>query len=209
MRLSLPLILGRNTRRISGSVINPVTAPISGRSFGPVSGLIATVILTACTPVAPDVTRLPEGAILMKPGERPKGGRIGACYGKDITPAAIETVTESKQVAPAVFAPDGDTIITPPRYETVTRQVITAGGQTYYFEVPCPPALTPEFIASVQRALQARGAFDGAITGSMDAPTRAAIRAFQSPRLNSDILTMETARMLGLVAYAPPPIFEN
>ncbi|UWP89475.1 peptidoglycan-binding domain-containing protein [Aliiroseovarius crassostreae] len=166
------------------------------------------LVLTGCTSVAPEATKLPEGAILLAPGERPKGGRIGACYGKDTTPAAIETITESKQVEPAVFAPDGNTIITPPRYETVTRQVITAGGQTYYFEVPCPPSFTPEFIASLQRALQARGFYDGPVTSTLDAPTRAAIRAFQSPQFNSDILTMDTARKLGLVAYASPPIYE-
>lgn len=179
--------------------------PMSGLA----AGIAISLALTACTPAPPEVTRLPDGAILMKPGERPKGGRVGACYGKDTTPALIETVTESRQVEPAKFSPDGATIITPPRYETVTRQVISAGGQTYYFEVPCPPALTTEFISSVQRALQARGAYSGVITGAMDAPTRAAIRAFQKPRFNSDILTMETARNLGLVAFAPPPIYEE
>lgn len=172
--------------------------------LGPLLGLS----LMACTPQA-DVTQVPEGATLMAPGDRPDGGRDGACYGKDVTPAVIETITESKQVTPAVFAPDGATIITPPQYETVTKQVIAAGGEVYYFEVPCPEAMTPEFVASVQRALAARGAFDGSISGVMDGQTRAAIRAFQLPAFNSEILTLETARKLGLVAFAPPPIYEN
>lgn len=170
------------------------------------TALIAT--LSACMP-QPAATKLPEGAILMKPGERPKGGRIGACYGKDTTPAVIDTITETKQVTPARFSSDGSTIITPPQYETTTRQVVRAGGQVYYFEVPCPPAFTPEFIASLQRALQVRGFYSEEITSRMDAPTRAAIRAFQLPGFNSEILTLETARKLGLVAFAPPPIYED
>lgn len=173
----------------------------------PLPGMAMMLSLAACTPTIPDATQVPEGATLMPPGERPEGGREGACYGKDVTPALIESITESKQVAPAKFAPDGSTIITPPRYETVTRQVIAAGGQTYYFEVPCPDALTPEFISSVQRALKVRGAYTGPITGALDDNTRAAIRSYQLPSFNSDILTLETARSLGLVAYAPPPIY--
>ncbi|MDA5093369.1 peptidoglycan-binding domain-containing protein [Aliiroseovarius sp. KMU-50] len=172
------------------------------------SGLCFGLALSACTPPAPDVTKPPEGARLIPPGEGPDGGREGACYGQDTTPAAIETVTESRLVEPARFSHDGSTIIAPPRYETATRQVVTAGGQTYYFEVPCPDILTPEFISSVQRALAVRGVYRGPITGVMDAPTRMAIRAFQRPTFNSEILTLETARTLGLINYAPLPVFE-
>ncbi len=172
--------------------------------LGPLVGLG----LVACTP-QPQVTQVPEGATLMASGDRPDGAREGACYGKDVTPAVIETITESKQVTPAVFAPDGATIITPPQYETVTKQVIAAGGEVYYFEVPCPDAMTPEFIASVQRALAARGGYNGSISGVMDGATRSAIRAFQLPGFNSEILTLETARKLGLVSFAPAPIYER
>lgn len=173
-----------------------------------ITGAALFAVLSGCTP-QPNATKLPDGAILMKPGERPKGGRIGACYGKDMTPAVIDTITETKQVSPARFSPDGSTIITPPQYETTTRQEVRAGGQLYYFEVPCPPAFTPDFIASLQRALQVRGFYDGDITSQLDATTRAAIRAFQLPGFNSDILTLETARKLGLVTFAPPPIYED
>lgn len=172
--------------------------------LGPIIGLC----LVSCT-LQSGVTNVPEGATLLAPGDRPEGGREGACYGKDVTPAVIETVTESKQVSPAIFATDGATIISPPRYETITKQVIAVDRQVYYFEVPCPDALTPEFIASVQRALAARKLYHDPISGVMDRPTRSAIRAFQLPDFNSEVLTLETARKLGLVAFAPPPIYER
>ncbi len=171
-------------------------------------GLAISALTIGCTPIS-EAAKPPKGAILMPPGERPKGGRVGACYGKDTTPAVIDTITETKQVAPAKFSADGSTIITPPQFETTTRQVVRAGGQIYYFEVPCPPAYTPEFIASLQRALQVRGLYDGPINSTLDQATKAAIRAFQSPAFNSDILTLDTARKLGLVAFAPPPIYEG
>ncbi len=74
-----------------------------------------------------------------------------------------------------------------------------------YFETPCPPRWTPDFIASVQRALAARGYFKGPADGQLDSKTRAAIRAFQLTKgLNSAILSTENARVLGLVEVDLP-----
>lgn len=72
---------------------------------------------------------------------------------------------------------------------------------TIRFRVPCPEVMTPEFIASLQRALQARGLHDGAITGQMDAATLTAVRRYQKPLgLDLPVLTLVAAQSLGLVA---------
>ena len=64
----------------------------------------------------------------------------------------------------------------------------------------CPEDLTPGFIASLQRAFQARGLFSSSITGSMDTPTRRAILNFQTVRGVERATVMKvTAQELGLI----------
>lgn len=150
----------------------------------------------------------PEGVTRADPGDEvvitdftlgPPGARPGACYGKDATPAVIEQVTERILVEEPVFGPDG-TIIKPARYEDRSSHRIVAGREEIYFETPCPPRWTPDFIASVQRALTARGFYHAPASGRLDQATRQAIRAFQLKNgLNSAILSTESARVLGLV----------
>jgi peptidoglycan hydrolase-like protein with peptidoglycan-binding domain len=73
-----------------------------------------------------------------------------------------------------------------------------------WFETPCAAGQTPDFVASVQRALAARGLYRGPAHGEMDARTRAAIRRFQTPEgLDSGILSLAAARKLGLVPVKP------
>ncbi|MBR3369012.1 MAG: peptidoglycan-binding protein [Rhodobacteraceae bacterium] len=68
------------------------------------------------------------------------------------------------------------------------------------FRVPCPEQMTTEFIATLQRALHARGQYDGPITGQADSQTRAAVQRFQkSNGFDSPILTLETAQNFGLL----------
>ena len=75
-----------------------------------------------------------------------------------------------------------------------------------WFETPCRSEMTPEFVASLQRALKVRGHYQGPISGEMTARTRRAIRSFQKPQgLDSAILSKAAARQLGLVAYGPIP----
>lgn len=169
----------------------------------PASLAPALLALAAC--VAPLGPSAPEGATLLAPGEGPPDAVDGACYGKDVTPAVIETVTEQVLVQPAQIASDG-AVIAPAAYKTDTRQRIVQERQEFFFEVPCAAQLTPEFMSSVQRALAARGLYRGDITGALDERTRRAIRAFQLPGFNSDILTMDSARRLGLIAYERPPV---
>lgn len=167
----------------------------------PVGFLVASFVLLAGCNTAPAPISRNETTLITTPGEGPPDARPGACYGKDVTPAKIEVVTEQVLVSPAQFASDG-AIIKPAIYDSSTRQAITEPRKEFFFEVPCPAVLTQEFITSLQRALKARRLYRGALTGIMDERTRRAIRKFQIPGgLNSNILTMDTARQLGLVAY--------
>ena len=162
----------------------------------PAAALI--LVLAACQPV--------PGASVPPPGlaERPPGAPPGTCWGRQVSPAVIETITEQVQTAPAVTGPDGR-IVTPARYATETRQAIVEARRVRWIETPCPDDLPPDFTASLQRALMARGLHDGPVTGRIDGRTRAAIRAYQAARgLESDILSLESARALGLVALPRP-----
>ncbi len=72
-----------------------------------------------------------------------------------------------------------------------------------WFRSPCPEEMTVEFIASLQRALKARGLYLLPLTGQMDMPTRAALRRYQpSAGWKVDRLSLTAARELGLVATA-------
>ncbi len=176
-----------------------------GRSAGVF--LAAGVALAGCL-AAPDAetTRaaLGDEVVITDFTLGPPDARPGACYGKDVTPAVIEQVTEQVLVAPPEIGPEGN-VITPAKYEeNVSHQVVT-GREVIFFETPCPPRWTPDFIASVQRALSARGIYRGAISGTLDDPTRQAIRSFQIGNgLNSGILSIDSARDLGLVEVDLP-----
>lgn len=167
--------------------------------------LAAGLALVGCAnaPIAPragaESVGVDDEAVITDFTLGPPGARPGACYGKDITPAVIEQVTEKVLIAPPEIGPEGN-IIKPAKYEEKTSQNVVKGREVIYFETPCPPRWTPSFIASVQRALSARGLYRGAVSGNLNDETRAAIRTFQVGRgLNSGILSTESARALGLV----------
>jgi hypothetical protein len=123
----------------------------------------------------------------------------GRCFGHDISPAVIETVTEHVLVEPAELNPDG-TVKSPAVYSTVTRQVIVRERSEILFETICPERLTPEFVGSLQRALKIRGYYAGPISGRYDAATADAVRALQRQTgHDSLLLDIRTARTLGLV----------
>lgn len=177
----------------------------------PAALIFALAALSACgdpQTVSRD-DRHPDG--LRPHGLRPHGLRPlsehtqdGTCRASDLRPAIYEHVMGEVQVVQAEIAEDG-TVVRPPIYRKapVPRLVRERGEIT--FEAPCPEQMTVEFIASVQRALAARGYFSGNVSGALDAPTTAAIRTYQSERgLNSAQLSLETARALGLVAVELP-----
>ena len=167
-------------------------------------GLACAATLSACAQSLPTRSgTAPATDAAIGPLETPAvvDPAIGTCYARDTTPAVIETVTEQVIVQPATVRSDGS-VETPAIFRTVTRQAILRERREVEFETPCQDVLTPQFIASVQRALVARGYYRGPITGQIDRATSAAIGQFQTAEgdVATDLLTLRTARTLGLVA---------
>jgi len=161
-----------------------------------IAASLAALSLGACQERLPD---MPAPERVSTRNEAPPWAEPGTCWGKDETPAVIETVTEQMAVRPAAKTGDG-AVATPAAYETKTRQKIVAPRRDTWFETPCEEQLTPEFTASLQRALKVRGHYRGPVTGQMDGRTRTAIRAYQKPQgLDSAMISLATARQLGLV----------
>lgn len=165
---------------------------------------LGVLLLAACTP-------LTGGGGLDGPGmirltaERPQGAAPDTCWGKKTSPAIIETVEREVLLKPAQFTAEG-VIQQPAVYRRESVQEIVQERVDTWFEVPCADALTDEFISSLQRALAARNVYNGPVTGEMSMRTRAALRRFQAPDgFDSDILTIATARKLGLVAVERQP----
>lgn len=161
--------------------------------------LILPVLLLAAAGCGSTVSSQ-AGRVTRAAQAAPEGAPPGSCWERKITPAIIETVTLQEVTAPAVIGENG-AILKPAAYRTESRQQIVRPRSTAWFETPCPAQMTPEFIASVQRALEARGYFSGIATGRMDGPTLAAIRLYQQELgIEASSLTLEAARKLGLIA---------
>ncbi|SMY09889.1 peptidoglycan-binding domain-containing protein [Flavimaricola marinus] len=130
----------------------------------------------------------------------------GRCFGRDITPAVIETVTAQVLDAPATIAEDGS-VISPAFYRSEIRQQITRERQEVAFETLCPPAYTVEFVQTLQRALKARGYYTGDVHGHLDTMTGRAVQEFQrDDGPDSPLLWIATARELGIVELSPEQI---
>ena len=165
--------------------------------------LLALLGMAAC---GPDVPRAGVGADLSNgvlrsngPDAPPPPAAEGECWTTDVTPAVIESVSEQVVATPAVTDADG-TVLIPATYASSTQQRILRDRQTIHIRTPCPEEMTPEFVASVQRALKARGYYLMPVTGTMDGPTLDAIRRFQEPRgLDSPVLSLAGAKTLGLM----------
>ena len=179
-------------------------APFSLRWLAPV--VIFALAGCDALPVAAPAAPPPAPGVLTETTIGPPGAADDTCWGKTVTPAIIETVTSQVLVKKAEVNPDG-TIGKPPVYRDESRQEIVTPRQETWFETVCPSTLTPEFVASLQRALLARSLYLGAITSVMDPATRAAVQVFQVENGGPDsrVLTLETARALGLIAVERTP----
>ncbi|MDQ2091080.1 peptidoglycan-binding domain-containing protein [Marimonas arenosa] len=160
-------------------------------------------MLAACNP-APGVTRFSEPALVQTFQQAPPGAPDGSCWGKEVTPPRYKTVSGHVMVQPAQVLADG-TVMSEPIYKREDRKAIIEPQRELWFRMPCEADLPPDFTASLQRALQARGHYHGAITGEMDGRTRHAVRRYQAPQgLDSAILSLAAARKLGLVPVERP-----
>lgn len=165
------------------------------------TALLGVLVLSACL----QGETVTDSGVILGNGLAPPGAPPGTCWGKIPTPAVIETVTEKVLVTPARINADG-TIAALPVYREERRQQIVTPRTDRWFEIPCPPDFTVEFVSTLQRALQVRGLYSGEVTGNMDDATRRAVLAVQSAEgLPSDVLSIETARELGIVAVPRRP----
>ncbi len=163
-------------------------------------GLVA---LAGCVQ-PPEVQKLSAPPTIVTTLQAPPKATPGSCWGKETTPPETKTVILPTLVQPAQIASDG-TVISPPIYRRAPQEQVIKPAVQRWFETPCPSVMTPDYISSVQRALAARGLHQGPVTGTMDSPTRRAIRKFQAPQgLDSDTLSLAAARTLGLAPALLP-----
>lgn len=172
------------------------------RSLGLVAALLG---LAACQTAGGPVSgpaRADLGIELIRrpPDAGPPPGPEGACWDKDVTPAVIETVTDQVLVSAEQRDADGK-VTAPATFRTVTAQRMVQEREEVWFRAPCPEDISVAFVASLQRALKARGLYLLPVTGAMDGATAEAIRRFQADRgLDSPTLSLAAARELGLIA---------
>jgi hypothetical protein len=122
-----------------------------------------------------------------------------ACWARDDTPAVIETVTEQVLLTPEILDEAGN-LVQPPVYSNKVDQRIVKDRQTVWFQTPCPDQVDAAFVATLQRALKARGFYLLPLSGEMDAATLDAVRRFQATNgLDSAILSLSATRDLGLI----------
>ncbi|KUF12246.1 peptidoglycan-binding domain-containing protein [Pseudoponticoccus marisrubri] len=167
--------------------------------------LCAAAIVGACGARAP-MPDAPASRAAFQPGPPPLSEPTadGTCRAREATPAVYEHVMGEVQVVQAEIAEDGTVLRAPVYRRAPVPRIVRPRGE-FTFEAPCPEVMTQEFIASVQRALAARGYFAGNVNGQLDAPTATAIGKYQTERgLESDQLSLETARALGLIAVELP-----
>lgn len=166
---------------------------------------LAVTLLAGCSgALQPDaVARLLEPEPIAISDRGPPDAAPGSCWGREQIPAVIETETHQIMLQPSQINSAG-ALLEPPIYKTETRQRIVRERRELWFETICPADMSPEFIASVQRALMARDLYSGPINGEMTARTRAAIRQFQTSQgLDSAVLSVAAAQQMGLVAITP------
>ncbi len=175
------------------------------RQFGNhgAAALGVLLALAGCTDSGGGLSLAGSAGTAAAPAAEVRTTEDGRCYARDVSPAVIETVTEQVLVQPTELSSDGR-VLSPAIYRSEKRQRIIRPRRELWFEIPCEKDLTPDFVASLQRALAARGFYHGPITGEVDARTRRAVRAYQRQfGLDSAVLSMAAARKLGLVAVGP------
>lgn len=172
--------------------------------------LAAALCVASCrAPDVPITRAAAEPDLLELTAVAPPGAPPGTCWGKTVEPAVTKAVVVDVLVQPAQISSTGE-VQSPPIYRKETQQQILKPKLESWFQTPCAADLTPGFVASVQRALAARGHFTGTITGVMDARTRAAIRSYQAPEgLDSGILSVAAAQKMGLWTVAREQLVEE
>lgn len=154
-------------------------------------------LLSACAEAPSPAAEAPAPKPFREGLERDGSGR---CLGRITTPAVVESQTAQVLDSPAVTDGSG-TVTQPATYRTVTRHRMLRDREETTFEAICPEQLTREFLASLQRALSARGRYQGTPDGLTDRALVEAVRSYQTHLGGPDsrLLARRTALELGLV----------
>lgn len=167
------------------------------------------LVLSACVPAGErsafaDAMTAGDSAVEVMRGSGPPNADPTACYAQQSTPAVIETVTEQVMIQPPQLSSDGR-VLEPAIFVSESQQRIVRERRELWFQIPCEIQVRdPDFVTSLQRALQARGLYHGPINGEMTRRTERAVRDFQAPQgLDSPILSLVAARQLGLSLWNP------
>ncbi|MBL4626791.1 MAG: peptidoglycan-binding protein [Roseicyclus sp.] len=169
--------------------------------------------LTACQSTTPvedsftsvinPVTTSGASGVQVTRGYGPPDANPQSCYGREVDPAVIETIIEQVMVEPEQLDRDGN-VRRPAVFVTATEQRIVEDRTETWFETPCAMEGNADYITNLQRALTARGLYNGPATGVMDRATARGIRAYQQPQgLDSGVLSLAAARQLGLSIWDP------
>ncbi|MGB1213424.1 MAG: peptidoglycan-binding domain-containing protein [Pikeienuella sp.] len=111
-------------------------------------------------------------------------------------PAVYGTVTKTVEATPSVV----QRTEIPASYKTVKRTVEVAPARTVWTSVLCDVNTTPDVVRRLQTALKSQGHYNGKIDGDVGPATRRAIASYQNAQgVQSDILTIESARALGII----------
>ena len=161
------------------------------------------LLLAACAPQRGAAPAAPAAPIVVSLGEI-ETDVAGRCFARTAPPTRTDIVEEMIEVVPEERAPDG-ALINPAVFRTITRPRTVAIGTGQRFETVCPPIYTEAFVSTLQRALLIRRGYDGPITGRYDDATSLAVERFQRARdLDSPLLSVDTARDLGLLEVSRP-----
>lgn len=179
---------------------------MAGRPYSAILAAMAlSLAFTACAPrVAvdpPDADDL-SGEVVARTGDAPPPGPEGACWAQDRQPGVYETVTEQTLVAAETRDAEGN-VLRPASYRSVSKLSQIREARDVWFRIPCPEDMSLTFIATLQRALKARGFYLAEVTGELDAATTEAVRRYQAEHgLDSAQLSLAAAKDLGLATTA-------
>ena len=168
-------------------------------------GLAGSLCLLACAPQiaidAPATGDLTGEAIVLS-GDGPPPGPEGTCWAHDLIPAVYETTTVQSLVTAEQKDATGR-VTAPATYKSISKLRVLQERRDIWFTSPCPQEVTPQFLATLQRALKARGYYTQDLSAVMDAATTEALRRYQADHgLDSPLLSSAAARQLGVSTTA-------
>ena len=160
---------------------------------------LAVVLATNCTPI--DSPAGPPNDLTVSAGDFVTDD-MGRCFTRQAGRTQTEIVNQLVEVVPAQKDQNG-VVINPAVFRNVTRPRAVQVAEGAQFEAVCPQRYTADFVATLQRALIVRRAYDGSVTGVYDAATIAAVTQFQRKMgIDSPMLAVIVAQDLGIIAVA-------